>query len=207
MIKKVTVEGFNVENAYFYIDDTTKHGFLIDPGFEGDKLLQIIEENNWIIEAILITHGHFDHIGEIERIREKTNCKVYAGLKASMYLENPRYNLGYYYDKEIIINDYNTLKEGEKVCLEANPDFYLRLMETPGHTADSVIYINDDENIAFVGDTIFKGTHGRTDLPGSSDEQMIESLKKIFTLDSKMILYPGHSDETIIEAEKDAFNG
>ncbi|MBR6253646.1 MAG: MBL fold metallo-hydrolase [Clostridia bacterium] len=201
MIKKVTVVGYNSENAYFYIDDKTNHGFLIDPGFEADKLLKVVEENKWVIEAILITHGHFDHIGAIEEIREVLKCKVYAGEKAYLYLENPRYNLGYYYEKEIIISDYITLAEGEKVCLEANQDLYLKLMETPGHTADSVIYFNEKENIAFVGDTIFKGTHGRTDLPGSSEEAMQESLRKIFKLDKNMILYPGHSEETTVGEE------
>ena len=201
MIKEVTVHGFNSENAYFYIDDQTKHGFLIDPGFESDVLLHVIEENNWTIEAILITHGHFDHIGAVDAIREKTKCKVYAGNNASMYLENPKYNLSFYYDEETTVNDYIIVKEGDYIRLEANPDFYLQVMETPGHTADAVIYINEDDNIAFVGDTIFKGTYGRTDLPGSSEEQMQESLRKVLQLDKAMVLYPGHSGNTTIGEE------
>lgn len=201
MIKQVTVHGYNSENTYFYIDEKTNHGFLIDPGFESEKILSIIEENNWTIEAILITHGHFDHIGEVSEIRDKLNCKVYVGENAYIYLEDPKYNLGYYYEKNIVIRDYITLAEGEKLCLDSNPSFYLKLMETPGHTADSVIYVNEDDNIAFVGDTIFKGTCGRTDLPGSSSEQMKESLKKIFKLNKDMVLYPGHSESTTIGEE------
>ena len=201
MIKEITVHGFNDENAYFYIDEKTNHGFLIDPGFESDILIDYIDKNGWIIEAILITHGHFDHIGAIDDIREKTGCKVYAGAKASMYLENAQYNLSLFFDKEKTISDYIVVNDDDVIRLEANPDFYLRLMETPGHTADSVIFINEKDNIAFVGDTIFKGTHGRTDLPGSSEEQMQESLRKIKQLDKDMVLYPGHSEKTTVGEE------
>jgi len=201
MIKKVKVHGFNSENAYFYIDDKTHHGFLIDPGFESDVLLNTIDENGWTIEAILITHGHFDHIGAINDVREKTNCKVYAGKNASMYLENVEYNLSYYCGKEIIIKEYIILNNGEKVYLDSNHNFYLKVMETPGHTSDSVIYYNEEDNIAFVGDTIFKGTYGRTDLPGSSEEHIKESIKKVLKFNKDMILYPGHSEETTVGVE------
>ncbi len=201
MIKKVVVSGFNTENSYFYINEKTNHGFLIDPGFEGDKLLDIIRSNNWIIEAILITHGHFDHIGEVNFLKKTLNCEVYAGEKASIYLEKPENNLGYYSGLDIVISDYKILKDGEKITLKDNQNFYLKVMNTPGHTADGVIYYNEDENIAFVGDTIFKGTHGRTDLPGSSEDDMQNSLKKILNLNKKMILYPGHGEETTVENE------
>ena len=201
MIKKVTVKGLNKENSYFYIDSKTSHGFIIDPGYEGEKLLEIIKENEWIIEAILITHGHFDHIGAIEYLRKNLNCEVYAGENAKIYFENPEYNLSYMTGKEIVLNGYEPLKEGEKVALKDNSNFYLEVMETPGHTKDGVVYFNKEEKIAFVGDTIFKGTYGRTDLPGSSEEEIEESIKKILSLDKETILYPGHSDETTVKEE------
>ncbi len=205
MIRKVTVAGYNTENAYFYIDEKTNHGFLIDPGFEGDMLIEIIKNNNWVIEAILITHGHFDHIGEVDYLRENLKCEVYAGEKAYMYLENPEYNLGYYSGIEIVIKDYKVLKEDEIIALKDNPNFYLKVMNTPGHTEDGVIYYNIEDNIAFVGDTIFKGTYGRTDLPGSDEEKIYDSIKRILCLNKEMILYPGHGKETTVGDEFDSY--
>ena len=205
MVKKVTVRGFNTENTYFYIDSKANHGFIIDPGFEGEKLLEIIKENEWVIEAILITHGHFDHIGEIEYLKKHLNCEVYAGENAKEYFENPDYNLSYMTGKEIILSDFVPLKEGDKVILKENPKFYLEVMETPGHTKDGVIYFNKEEKIAFVGDTIFKGTYGRTDLPGSSEEDIQESIKKILSLEEDMVLYPGHSVETSVGEERENY--
>lgn len=202
MVKRVTVKGFNTENTYFYIDSKTNHGFIIDPGFEEDRLLEEIKENGWVIEAILITHGHFDHIGEVNYIKNILNCEVYAGENAKLYFENPEYNLSYMTGNEIVLNDYIPIKEGEKIALKANSDFYLEVMETPGHTKDGVTYFNREEKIAFVGDTIFRKAYGRTDLPGSSEEEIQKSIKKILSLDDDMILYPGHSVETSVGEEK-----
>ena len=117
MIKKVSVKGLNTENTYFYIDSKTNHGFIIDPGYEGDKLFEIIKENNWVIEAILITHGHFDHIGEVEYLRKNLNCEVYASENAQIYFENPEFNLSYMCGERIIINGYTAVKEGDRVFL------------------------------------------------------------------------------------------
>ena len=202
MIKKVTVKGFNTENTYFYIDSKTSHGFLIDPGYEGEKLLEMIKENKWVIEAILITHGHFDHIGEVNHLKSYLNCDVYAGEKAQIYFRNIEYNLSYMTGHEITIIDYSPVREGEKIALKANNNFYLEVMNTPGHTMDGVVYYNKEEKIAFVGDTIFKGTYGRTDLPGSSEDEIQESIKKILNMDEDMILYPGHSSETSVGEER-----
>lgn len=202
MVKRIKVNGFNTENTYFYIDEKTQHGFLIDPGFEGNRILEMIEDNNWEIEAILITHGHFDHIGEVEYLRNILECEVYAGEKAKMYFENPRYNLSHMTENEIVISEYSLAKDGEKIALKANPNFYLEVMDTPGHTKDGVIYYNKEEKVAFVGDTIFKGTYGRTDLPGGDEEEILESIYKILNLDEEIILYPGHLDETSVGEER-----
>ena len=201
MIEKVVVGDFIKENAYFYIDDNTSHGFLIDPGGNGDKLLDVINQRKWIIEKILITHGHFDHIGAVNQIRDALGCEVYAGNKSDLYLKNPEYNLGHMNNERIVINNVKKLSENEKICLESNSDFYLKVIETPGHTSDSVCYINEENNIAFVGDTIFKGAYGRTDLPGSVPEEIMNSIKKIINLDKEMVLDPGHSDNTKVKDE------
>ena len=93
MITEVQVEGYFAENSFFYIDDATKHGFLIDPGAEAERLLAIIKDNNWRIEKILLTHGHFDHTGAVEEIRNALAVPVYAFATADAYLLDPFKNL------------------------------------------------------------------------------------------------------------------
>ena len=202
MITKVQVEGYLRENVYFYIDEKTNHGFIIDPGAEPEKLIKVIKDNNWVIEKILITHGHFDHIGAINEIRKQLNIPVYANEKSKIYLEDPDYNMSYVVDEDITISQVNYIENNSIVYLEANKDFYLKLIETPGHTLDSSIYLNENEKIAFVGDTIFKNSHGRTDLPGGSEEDMKNSLKTILEMDPEIALYPGHSGSTTVKDER-----
>ncbi len=202
MVEKIEVESYLKENTYIYIDEETNHGFLIDPGFEADKIISVIKENGWIIEKILITHGHFDHISAVNEISKEFNIPVYASKKSKAYLENPNYNMSFIIGDEVVVKDAHELENGEKIFLEANNDIYFKVVETPGHTFDSVIYINEKENFAFVGDTIFKGTHGRTDLLGSNEEDMKKSLELILSLDENMILYPGHSEETTVKNER-----
>ncbi len=202
MIKKLEVQGYIKENTYFYIDEKTRHGFLIDPGAEAGKIIKEIEENDWIIEKILITHGHFDHIGAINEITKKLKIPVYANEKSKQYLENVEYNMSYMFDEDITVFGANYVKDNEIITLKDNKDFYLKMISTPGHTYDSVIYLNEEEKFAFVGDTIFKSSHGRTDLPGGSDEDMKKSLEKILNLYEDIVLYPGHHEATTIKDER-----
>lgn len=197
MIKCVTVCKYISENAYFYVNDKTNHCFLIDPGSEGKRLFEIAESNNWIIDKILITHGHFDHIGAVNTLRKELNVEVYS--YSNEYLEDPYLNLSYY-SNEIIIKD--SKRFGDLITLNDNPNFYLKPIYTPGHTSDSVILLNDKEHICFSGDTIFKNSYGRYDLPGGDKEKLMNSIYNVvLKLDPKTILYSGHSDATTVEDE------
>ncbi len=190
-------------NAYFYIDEQTKHGFLIDPGAEADKILKKIKDNQWVIEKILITHGHFDHIGAVQKIHQELKIPYLAHQNGKDYLPNVSYNLSSYFGTEIKLNDAEYLTEGDEITLQANPDIKLKVIYTPGHTQDSVIYYDVNNNTAFVGDTIFKNSVGRTDLPGGNTQQLYQSIEnKIFTLPDETILYSGHSEPTTVKDEK-----
>ena len=204
MIKQVVTRGYFEENAYFYINEKNNHCFLIDPGAEGKKLLDIAEKNNWIIDKILITHGHMDHIGGIDEIRDYINVPVYAF--SDKYLLSPHYNLSKYCDGKFVVENAKILNDGEIITLNDSNDFYLKVIHTPGHTEDSVIFLNEEENIAFVGDTIFKGSIGNPNYPGG-DIQILEQsiINKIFKLDEKTRLYSGHSDVTTVKEEKERY--
>lgn len=93
MVLTVPVKDYFEEYCYFYVSDSTRHGFIIDPGAQADKLLDIIRDNGLVIEKILLTHGHFDHFGAVEELREKLNCPVLAHEKADLFLLDPLMNL------------------------------------------------------------------------------------------------------------------
>lgn len=203
IIDAMPVNDAILTNAYFYIDEQTKHGFLIDPGAEADRILQKIKDNKWVIEKILITHGHFDHIGAVQKIHQELKIPYLAHQNGKDYLPNVNYNLSAFFGKSIILDKAEYLQEGDEVSLEANPDIKLKVIYTPGHTQDSVIYYDVNNNIAFVGDTIFKNSVGRTDLPGGNTQQLYKSIdEKIFTLPDETVLYSGHSEPTTVREEK-----
>lgn len=206
MILSVEVGYYCPVNAYFYIDDETQHGFLIDPGEEGQRLLHIIAEKNFTIEKILITHGHFDHIGAVNEIQDKLKIPVIMHAEGKIYAKNPEWNASTFMSKPIILNDVIFRKDGEKINLDANPNFGVEMIHTPGHTFDGVIYYSAKDKVAFVGDTIFKGSYGRYDLPGGDGKTLFESIRtKILTLPADTILLSGHTETTTVAAEKNFF--
>lgn len=198
-----TSENF-YENTYFYVDDKTLHGFLIDPGGQADKILRIIEDKNFTVEKILITHGHIDHIGAVNEIQSALKIPVYMHENGKMYAQNPTKNLSrFIIEQDYKLGEVNYLAEGEIIVLEKNPDFSLKVIYTPGHTTDGVIYYDEKNSLAFVGDTIFRMGRGRTDFPGGNENVLIESiLTKIFTLPDETVLFSGHGESTTVGNEK-----
>ena len=203
MILKTEVHGIFATNSYFYIDDETLHGFLIDPGAEAEKLLQIISEKNFVIEKILLTHGHFDHIGAVEEIQKILKIPVCMQKNGGDYVKNPVWNLSTYFNLNMTLDNVNFLEDYSEINLNANKNFSLKIIPTPGHTTDSAIFYSAKDEIAFVGDTIFLGSVGRTDFPSGDEKILIKTLReKIFTLPSETILFSGHSEPTTVANEK-----
>jgi len=203
MIIQTEVKGYFAENAYFYIDDRTKHGFLIDPGAQADALVRMIRKEGWTIEKILLTHGHFDHTGAVNELRKALEVPVYAYETADMYLLDTRMNLSAACGEYVIVRDAHYLCDGDIIALEADPEFRLQAIHTPGHTPDSVIYYAPKDSIAFVGDTIFKGSIGNWQYPGGNPEDLQRSIiQRIFTLPDQTVLYSGHSEPTTVGTEK-----
>ena len=203
MIAQVPVIAHFVENCFFYVDDTTKHGFIIDPGAQAEKLLGMIREKGWIIEKILLTHGHFDHIGAVNEIRSALNIPVLAYKSDDDYLRDPEWNLSPSFGLSIIIENTESIKDGQIIRLDADPAFSLKVIYTPGHTTDSVIYYSQRDHAAFVGDTIFKDSIGNYQLPGGNFAAIQKSImERIFTLPDDTVLYSGHTEQTTVGTEK-----
>lgn len=203
MIFQVEVHGVFAENAYFYIDEKTRHGFLIDPGAQADKLLKIVAEKNFTIEKILITHGHFDHIGAAAEIQQKLNIPICMQKNGGNYVKNPVWNLSSEIGAEIILKNVTYLDDYSEIILNANKNFKLQLIPCAGHTTDSAIFYSANDSVAFVGDSIFLGSYGRTDFYGGDAPTLFKNIKeKIFTLPEETILFSGHTPPTTVANEK-----
>ena len=206
MIQLIPTRGLIDEYAYLYIDDATGHGFVIDPGAQPEKFLSLIQAKGWTIEKILLTHGHFDHIGAVQVLRKELNVPVCAYETADDYLLNPDWNLSAEFGQAMLVPDTVKLSDGDEVRLEADPAVTFRVIHTPGHTTDSVIYYNEKEGIAFTGDTILKRSIGNYTFPGGSYRTLIESITtRILTLPPATMLYSGHSGPTTVGEEIPGF--
>ena len=203
MVRCVPVKGYFAENCFFYIDDATGHGFLIDPGAVAERLLAMIRREGWIIERILLTHGHFDHTGAVNALREALNVPVCAHEDADRYLLDGKMNLSAFCIGEQTVRNVEYLRDGDAVRLAADPECFLRVIHTPGHTTDSVVYYSEKDRAAFVGDTIFKGSIGNFQYPGGDRQTIIRSItERILTLPEDTVLYSGHSEKTTVGTEK-----
>ena len=203
LVYKLPLTDIITTNAYFYIDEKSLHGFLIDPGAQADKVIKIIQNNHWIIEKILLTHGHFDHIGAVQYLSSELRIPYFIHQNGLQYLTNPELNLSTLFSSPISLFEASYLNDNDVVPLNAAHSFSLRVIHCPGHTQDSVIYYDIQNSVAFSGDVIFQEGYGRTDLPGGNQQLLLQNIKyKILTLPSHTILYPGHGLSTTVEEQK-----
>ena len=203
MILQVEVRGVFATNSYFYVDDETLHGFLIDPGAEAERLLRIIDEKNFVIEKILLTHGHFDHIGAVETLQENLKVPVCMQKNGAAYVENPIWNLSAYFNLDMTLKNVTYLEDDSEIILDANKNFKLKMIPLAGHTTDGAIFYSEKDGVAFVGDSIFRGSVGRTDFHGGNAKQLYDNItEKIFTLPPETILLSGHTEPTTVKAER-----
>jgi glyoxylase-like metal-dependent hydrolase (beta-lactamase superfamily II) len=206
MIRIIKVYEIIETNCYLYLDEETKHGFIIDPGANGEKIAEYIEENGFVIEKILITHGHFDHIGAVNYLKKKLDIPVCMYKGSREYVVNSMKNQSANYGREIYIeidDKDELLEDGALISLSTNPKMTLKLIHTPGHTLDSSVYYNEEDEICFVGDTIFLGSIGRTDFYGGSIYDIEKSIReKIYALPGDTTLLSGHTDPTTVDTEK-----
>lgn len=203
MIKELTVYGVYAENCYFYVDDTTRSGFIIDPGAQTGVIYDTVMRNGWHIEKILLTHGHFDHMGAAELLREKLVAPIYIYPSDARYLTDTYLNLSGNTHNPVIVPHYEEMYDGEIIRLKANSTFYLKVMHTPGHTPGSVTFLAPEEHAAFVGDTLYEHGPGLTDFPGGDRRALEDSIvNKILTLPPDTVLLSGHSSPITVADER-----
>ena len=191
LIKTLTV-GHLDTNCYVVTNEQTKECVVIDPGAEGNTVMDYIEHNGLSCRAILLTHGHFDHTGAVDAVREETGATVYmTRADDTRFADAPhhlRYALpedGKYYD------DLDTVTVA---------GLTFDVIGTPGHTRGGVTLRCGDA--LFTGDTLFHGTCGRSDLPGGNPLQLAASLRKLCALEGSYDVYPGHMESTTLDRER-----
>ena len=203
MIRELTVQGVFAENCYFYIDDHSKSGYIIDPGAQAGLIYDAVVRNGWHIEKILLTHGHFDHMGAAELLREKLVAPIYIYPSDARYLTDTRLNLSANSGTPVTVAHYEELYDGEIIRLKANSSFTLKVIHTPGHTPGSVTFYSEADNAAFVGDTLYEHGPGLTNFPGGNRAELEESIiNKILTLPDDPILLSGHSSPITVAEER-----
>lgn len=186
-------------NCYILEDDNGKDCWIVDPGAEGDRLVALVKEKRWALQAILLTHGHGDHIGGVQALVDEFNVPVYIHEKDDLFLKDSQVNLSANMGLNVTVKaDVHHVTDGQKLQLGAHE---FTVLYTPGHTPGGVCYYGN--GLVLAGDTLFKESVGRTDFPGGSFDELILGIEdKLFPLPAETVVYPGHGPETTIGHEK-----
>ena len=187
-------------NCYFALNQETKELLIIDPADQPEWIFQKVAQMEGTPVAILLTHGHFDHISAAEAVRDRYDIPVYACPLETEMLWEPSVNMTQYYGRPVSMKADKMPSDLE--VFEA-AGFKVQMIFTPGHTKGSCCYYFKDEDVLFSGDTLFHGSVGRTDFPGGSSAQIVESLHRLVdALPEDTGGYPGHDTSTTIGYEK-----
>jgi hydroxyacylglutathione hydrolase len=190
------------QNCAIVYNDATKQGAVVDPGGDVGVILDAIKQLGVTIEKILLTHGHIDHAGGAAELREKLGVKIEGPNKEDDFLLQSLPETGAQYrmlDARVVTPD-RWLSDGDSVDVAG---FTFQVIEAPGHSPGSVVFFNAAQKFAFMGDVLFKGSIGRTDLRRGNHEQLIASIKnKILPLGDDVVFLPGHGEASRIGDER-----
>ena len=198
MIESIVTPGMGV-NCYLVSCDKTGKAILVDPGAGSKMISNWLKEKNKDVQYIVLTHGHWDHLGAVEDLRRELGVKVAIHKDDAAMLTDPKLNLSYYSGRnmalspaEILLEDNQILKIGE---------MEVKVLHTPGHTPGGICLLTKDGLLS--GDTLFSTSIGRTDFPNGDLNLLLKNIReKLMVLDDNLPVYPGHEEFTSIGREK-----
>ena len=183
-------------NCYIVHEEHSKTCAVIDPGYNPERVLAQAEKLGLQVEAVLLTHGHFDHVGGVEAIVKATDCALWMREADYTQFKTPE-NDFFYPIHDCDFTEVRFCEEGEHIHAGG---LTFTVLETPGHTWGSVCYLCD--GAMFSGDTLFAGSCGRTDLPGGDSQTIVLSLERLAELEGDYAVYPGHGGSTTLAWER-----
>ena len=187
-------------NVYIVSNTQTKQALLVDPADRAEAILDKCKKDGLTIEAILLTHGHFDHILAAKEISSAVGAPIYVHEAELRLLGDARLNSSAKWMSPFTLTVDKPVKEGDVLSLAG---FALTVLHTPGHTAGSCCYYLEEEGILISGDTLFRGSYGRTDLPTGNEAEIFASVRRLLSeLPDKVQVFPGHMGATTIGFEK-----
>ena len=190
------------QNCSLVFDEEAKRGAIVDPGGDVPNILKAIEQSNVKIEKILLTHGHIDHAGGAAELRDALGVKIEGPHEEDLFLLKDLPKSGAKYgmvDSRSVVPD-RWLKDGDEVTVAG---LKFSILHAPGHSPGSVIFFNDENRIALMGDVLFQGSVGRTDFPYGSHETLMKSIKeKVLPLGDDVVFLPGHGPASQIGVER-----
>lgn len=187
-------------NCYFIYREGSKKVIFVDPADYGDQIFQTMKNNGFEVGAILLTHGHFDHIWGCSKLRSLTSAKVYALDAEEDVLLSADLNASAMAGRACTVKANELVKDGD--VLTFFDDISCKVIATPGHTKGSCCFYFEEAGMLISGDTLFEESVGRTDLPTGSMSEIVRSIQdKLLCLPGDTVVYPGHGDATTIEHE------
>ncbi len=188
-------------NTYILYNEDNKQAVVIDPSFYAQKIIQALKDERLDCRAILLTHGHFDHISGVNALRDFCQPEVYVHEADADMLTDPDKNL------DTLLGGYHIATQPAEHLLEKQIEklsiagMEIIALSTPGHSPGCVCYLVDD--YLFSGDTLFNMSAGRTDLPGGNTQALYRSMETLKKIEKDYIVYPGHESSTSLHYEKD----
>jgi hydroxyacylglutathione hydrolase len=201
MIHEILPVGMLQCNCSIFGDEESGEGLVVDPGDEISQILEVIERHGLRVKAIVITHAHIDHIGGAQKLKQATGAPVYMNLndtELQKMLDVQATWLGMPPPEPVAIDA--PAKDGDRLLVGAT-EFHV--LATPGHTLGSISLWIPSEGKLVAGDTLFRDSIGRTDLPGGDGKQILRSIHdKLLPLPPETVVIPGHGGNTTIGREK-----
>ena len=183
-----------------YLAANGKEAVIIDPADSAKGIIRYLNDKELTLKAILLTHGHFDHIYAVNELREAYGIPVYASAREEELLRHPGLNMSARYGRPCRVEDCTLLEDGQVLEIAG---MRFEVLATPGHTKGSVCYYVKEDNVLFSGDTLFMDSYGRTDFAGGSEKEIYDSIvNKLFLLPPDTRVLSGHTPPTTIAAEK-----